>query len=134
MPDKSARYLIGAYVCITLGGFLLHFKNHPPGLGLYFWLAAPVSAFSLIVITILLSFRATVAWGYMLNAATVLIGLVAMGFYSFFKAEGSYTLSYFLLESTLPYILLLLAKLPLAHAILVRIRPEKPVTPVRGCR
>lgn len=132
--SKPVRLLVTAYVMISMGGLLIHLKLHPPGQGFYFWLAAPVAVFSLVVIPILFCRSSTVAWGYMLNAAVVLTGVVGMGYFSFIKAEGPVSLSFLLLKTTFPDILILLAKLPIAHAILLQVRPRKPGGAERGCR
>lgn len=132
--DKSIRLHMAAYMLISMGGLLIHIRIHPPGQGFYFWLAAPVAAFSLAVIPILLSRNSTVAWGCLLNAATVLTGVIAMGYYSFIKTEEPASLSYILLDTTFPYILILLAKLPIAHAILLQMRTLRPKEKQRGCR
>ena len=63
--------------------------------------------------------------GYLLNAFTVFIGVIGMSYYSLMKPEGL---------GTIPYILLLLVKLGIAHLILRKMRPQGPSPVERGCR
>jgi len=130
---QSVKLLIIAHICISLGGFLIHLRLHPLGQSLYFWWAAPVAAFSVVVLPFLFARRSTVGWGYMLNAGTVLIGLVGMAYYSLMKADWPITLSFILRESTLPYTFVLLAKLAIAHVILVEMRSQEVRKEERGC-
>ena len=131
--QQSVKLLIIAHICISLGGFLIHLRLHPPGQSLYFWWAAPVSAFSVIVLPFLFAGRSTVGWGYMLNAGTVLIGLVGMAYFSVLKAVWPMTLSFIFRDSLLPYMFVLLAKLAIAHVILVEMHSQSIQREDRGC-
>ena len=131
---RSVRLLILAHVCISLGGLLIHIKLHPMSQSLYFWWASPVAAFSVLVLPLLFSRSSTVGWAYMLNAATVAIGTLGMAYFSLLKAEGPLPLSLIFVDSTLPNILILLAKLPIAHLILLQMRPQGLPKRERGCR
>ena len=66
-----------------------------------------------------------VAWGYLLNAFTVFIGVIGMSYYALMKPDG---------PVLIPYILVLLFKLVIAHMILLKMRPEGPTKGERGCR
>jgi hypothetical protein len=130
---QSVKLLIMAHICISFGGLLIHLRLHPLGQSLYFWWAVPVVAFSVIVLPFLFARRSTVGWGYMLNAGTVLIGLVGMAYFSVLKADWPMTLSFIFRESTMPYMFILLAKLAIAHVILVEIRSQGIRREERGC-
>ena len=134
MASNSVRLLLAAYVCISLGGLLIHVKIHPPTQSLYFWWASPIAAFNLVVLPLLLARPSTVGWGYLLNAGIVLIGTVAMAYFSLLSATGPLTLRFLFVDSTLPDILILLAKLPIAHLILLKMRPHGLPQAERGCR
>jgi len=69
----------------------------------------------------------------MLNAGTVLIGLVGMAYFYLLKADSPITLSFLFRDSTLPYMFILLAKLAIAHAILVAMRSQSNRREERGC-
>jgi hypothetical protein len=133
MLKKEIRAPILALFLLSLGGLLIHIRIHPvvemP------WRSAPASAFNLaavipgvltaLLVPPLLNYRRTVAWGYMLNWATVLIGTVTMAYYSLVKdPPDNFTLQWVLLQSTLADILILWAKVPLGHAVLRYFRPK----------
>ena len=130
---RSVKLLIIAHICISLGGLLIHLKLHPPGQSLYFWWAAPVAAFSVIVLPFLFAKRSTVGWGYLLNAGALLIGLVGMTYFSVLKADWPLTLLFIFRDSTLPYMFILLSKLAIAHVILVEMRSQSIRRQDRGC-
>ena len=133
MVTRSVTFLILLHMCISLGGMLIHLKLHPVGKSLYFLWASPVSAFSLLVIPFLYLRSSTVAWGFMLNVGTVLIGTIGMSYYFMLTFEGPLTLSRIIMESTLPGILVLWAKVPIAYFILLKMKPESSSRIQRGC-
>jgi len=79
---------------------------------------------SVIVAPFLFNWSRTVAAAYLLNAVSVVVGIVAMALYSIEHWQGPVTWDAVLLESTLADILILLAKLPIAHVILRHFRPK----------
>lgn len=133
MVTRSVKFLILLHMCISLGGMLIHLKLHPVGKSLYFLWASPVSAFSLLVIPFLYLRSSTVSWGFMLNAATVLMGTIGMSYYFLLNFEGPLTLSRIIMESTLPGILILWSKVPIAYFILLKMKPETSSRLERGC-
>ena len=122
---KPVRVLIGIHMGLSLIGIIVHTIIHPVQESLYYWWASPVAVISFVLLPILFSRRSTVAWGYLLNAFTVLIGVIGMSYYAMMKPEG---------PVTIPYILVLLIKLVIAHMILLKMRPEGPTKGERGCR
>ncbi len=118
---------------ITLAGVFIHLKLHPPWESLYYFWASPLSVFSLIVIPVLYSRPATSAWGFMLNAVTVLIGTTGMSYYSLLYFERPFTLYRIITESTLPAIFILWARLPVAYLILVKMQSRRVPLRQRGC-
>jgi hypothetical protein len=133
MTSLSARFLILIHIGISLGGVLIHLKAHPLEKSLYFWLASPVSAFSLLVIPFLYARPSTAAWGFMFNALTVLMGTIGMSYYYFLNHEGPFTLYRVITESTLPPIIILWMKVPVAYLILNKMKPQKVSRRVGGC-
>jgi hypothetical protein len=69
----------------------------------------------------------------MLNAATVLMGTIGMSYYFLLNFEGPLTLSRIIMESTLPGILILWSKVPIAYFILLKMKPETSSRLERGC-
>jgi hypothetical protein len=133
MVPGSVRILIVIHMCISLTGVLAHLNQHPVGKSLYFLWASPLSAFSLIVIPVLYYRPSTVKWGFMFNAGTVLIGTIGMAYYSLLNTEAPITVYKILLESTLPAVLILWSKLPVAFMILEKMKPLIVTQHIRGC-
>ena len=106
-----------------MGGLLLHIRIHPPDESAFNWIPVISGVVSLVALTILFNFRSTVAWGYILNLTSVIIGTVTMAFYSATHWARPVTWEAILLDSTLPDILVLFAKIPLGYIILRQFRP-----------
>ena len=117
MVSRTAIYLIVIHVLITVTGLLFHLGAHNPTQSLYFWWAAPVSAFNLLIVSGLYLHPRTVAWGVLANAMTVAIGVIGMTYFSIKTVPPPYTPVRILLHSTMAYSLLLLTKIPLAELI-----------------
>jgi len=133
MFKRKIRAPIIALFFISLGGLLLHTRIHP--VGEVSWQAAPPSMFhyvpvlcglvTVLVLPWLFNFRATVALAYLLNLAAVILGTVTMAYYSLARDKAiAMTWQWIVLQSTLPDILVLMAKVPLAHQILRYFRPK----------
>jgi hypothetical protein len=116
-PRHLAGPILGLWV-MALGGWLLHARIHPPGKDAMNWFGVGFCAFNTLVLPWLFLFRRGVAWGYAVNATSVVVGVVAMTWYSVAHWAAPVTLMNVLLLSTLGDSLILLAKLPLADAIL----------------
>ena len=109
---------------MSLGGLLLHLRLHPPANEASNWIPVVFGVLSVIALPLLFNSPRTVAVAYILNAVTVVVGIVAMAAYSIEHWEGPVTWKAVVLESTLADILILLAKLPIAHVILRHFRPK----------
>lgn len=118
MFRKETCMLILGLFLISLGGLLLHIRIHPPTKDAINWIPAVLGVMSVIALPLLFSWPQTVAVGYLLNVVTVIVGTVMMGWYSIEHWQGPVTWDTVLLKSTLADILILLSKLPIAHAIL----------------
>ncbi len=133
MAPRSVKFLIFIHICISFTGMLAHFNQHPVGKSLYFLWAATFSVFSLIVIPILFYRPSTVAWGFMMNAGTIIIGTIGMSYYSLLTIEAPINMNKILLESTLPAIIILWTKLPVSYFILKQMKPLIIPKRIRGC-
>ena len=116
--------ILGLFL-ISLGGLLLHLRIHPPMDEASNWIPAIFGVLSVIVLPFLFNSPRTVAVAYVLNAVSVIVGVVTMAWYSLENWQGQVTWDAVLLKSTLADILILLAKLPVAHMILRHFRPKK---------
>jgi hypothetical protein len=113
MFRKEVRGLIWVYFFLSLGGLLLHLRIHPPGDNMFNWVPAIFGAANAFVLPFLFNNPVTVAWAYLFTWATVVKNVIML--------------------STLPDILILLAKLPLAHRILRGYRSDGVADERRGC-
>ena len=127
MFKREIRGPIWALFLISYGGLLLHLRIHPPVQSVFNCVPLAFGGLNVFVLPFLFNHARTVAWAYVLNAATVLVGAVTMAYFSVTTWEGPVTWEAVLLRSTFPDIVLLTAKLPIAHAILRHFRPAQPV-------
>jgi len=91
---------------------------------------SPVNAF---LLPFLFNSPATVAWAYLFTWATVVTGTVAMAYHSIITWQLPVTIKTVVMNSTFPDILILMAKLPLAHKILRIHWPDGVIAKRRGC-
>ena len=118
---------------MSLGGLLLHLRIHPPQDNVFNWIPAAFGLANAFVLPFLFNSPTTVAWAYLFTWATVVTGTVAMAYFSIITWAMPITIKNVILFSTLADILILLAKVPLAHKILRAYRSEGNTTERRGC-
>jgi hypothetical protein len=133
MFRKEVRGLIWVYFFISLGGLLLHLRIHQPGDTMFNWVPAIFGAVNAFVLPFLFNHPVTVAWAYLFTWATVATGTVTMAYFSIVTWAMPVTVKNVIMLSTLPDILILLAKLPLAHRILRGYRSDGVADEQRGC-
>ena len=104
---------------MALGGLLLHGRIHPPSKDAFNWFAIGFGLFNSAVLPWLFFFRRGMPWAYVINATSVVVGVVTMTWFSIINWSEPLTFMNVLLKSTLADSLILVAKLPLAHAILL---------------
>ena len=127
MFKREIRGPIWALFLISYGGLLIHLKIHPPAHSAFNCVPLVFGVLNVLVLPFLFNHERTVAWAYLLNAVTVLVGAVTMAYFSLTTWQGPVTWKAVLLGSTFPDIVLLAAKLPIAHAILRHFRPVERV-------
>ena len=125
MFEKQIRAPILALFLISLGGLLLHLRIHWPPKEISVWLPAIFGVVTTFVLPFMFNNAKTVAWAYLINLAAIIVGTVAMAYFSFENWEWLVTVKTVILKSTLADILILWAKLPLAQIILRYWRPVK---------
>jgi hypothetical protein len=133
MFRREVRGLIWVFFFVSLGGLLLHLRIHPPKENVFNWIPAAFAAANAFVLPFLFSSPATVAWAYLLTWTTVVTGTVAMAYFSIITWGMPVTPKTIVMYSTLPDILILLAKLPLAHRILRAYWPKGVASERKGC-
>ncbi|BCS98907.1 hypothetical protein DSLASN_45390 [Desulfoluna limicola] len=126
MSCRPVHMLVFSHMLLSLGGLCLHAGLHPPAQSLYFWWAAPMSAVSLLLLPVLFLRASTVGVAVLMNAFAVTAGVVGMAYFSLLSPPVPLTLWTLLARSTLAPVFILLAKLPLAHVILVEVQKEAP--------
>lgn len=126
MLQKPAHMLVCSHMLLSFGGLCLHAGLHPPVKSLFFWWAAPVSVFSLLLLPPLFLRPATVGVAVLMNAFAVTAGVVGMVYFSLLNPPVPLTPGTLLSHSTLAPVCILLGKLPLAQAIFMVMKQEAP--------
>ena len=109
--------LICSLLFLSLGGWLLHSRIHPLGEHSGNIIPAASGLLSVVVITLLFCFRRTVAYGYVLNGMTVIIGTITMAHFSLIHAPAVFTLQVLLFKTLLADIAVLWGKFAIGKAL-----------------
>ncbi len=117
-PDKIKFPVFGLF-CMALGGFFLHYRIHPPQRDAFNLIGTLFPLFNALILPVMFFFRRTMPWAYILNATSVVAGVVTMTWFSVANWKDPLTLYNILFHSTLADSLILMGKLPLAHSILL---------------
>ncbi len=126
--------LICSLFFLALGGFLLHGRIHPVGEDSWDVIPAVSGIFSVVVITLLFCFRRTIAFGYVLNGMTVIIGTIAMTHFSLKNAPSVWTLQSVLFITLLAEIAILWGKFVVGKALFEIELLKQPADAVRKGR
>ncbi len=118
MFRKEIRNEILAIFLIALGGLLLHLRIHTLEASAFNIAPRIVGIISIVVLPFLFNSKKTAPAGYVLNLIAIIVGTIAMAHFSIETWNEPVTVSNILLHSTLADILILLARLPIAHSIL----------------
>jgi hypothetical protein len=110
MFKKEIRGMIWCLVFMSLGGFILHFRAHPPKAGTFNWIPTGITLFNVLVLPFLFNRRNTAPLAYMINWITILIGSVAMAYYSVATWKSPLTIYHVIFHSTLADIVILFAR------------------------
>jgi hypothetical protein len=108
---------VTSFFLIALGGLLLHLRIHSPSDNPVNWLPIGFGIVSAFVLPVLFNRADTFLWAYWFNVIAVAAGTMGMIHYSVETWKGPMTLQTVVLQSTLADILILWARLPLAHLI-----------------
>jgi hypothetical protein len=130
MFKRQMHSLIFAFILLSLGGLLLHLRIHPPvlegKLRPFFLIPTVFTVMATFVLPFMFNSKRLCAYAYLINLAAVIAGTITMGYFSATHWNGPVTVMTVLFKSMLPDIMILLAKLPLAHGILLCWRAERP--------
>jgi hypothetical protein len=124
MFKKGIRAPILALFLLSLGGWVLHYKYHSPWEDASNLIPFVFGGLGTVVLPFMFNYRRTVAWAYLINIAAVVAGTVGMAMDSAEGWTGAVNLYTIVLgqHSLFPDIVMLLAKLPIGHAILMHFR------------
>jgi len=109
--------LIAALFVVSLGGWLLHLRVHPPAPQGYGFVPFIVGLISIIVIPAMFCFRRVVQYAYVLNGFAVIIGTITMAHFALAHLVSPVTPESLILRTTFPDILMLLSKFFAGKAI-----------------
>jgi hypothetical protein len=109
--------LIAGFVFLSLGGWLLHLRVHPPAGDEENYIPFIAGIFSICVLPALFWFRAGVAYAYVANGFLVIIGTITMAHFSIVHFRGPVTLAGVMLNTTLADIALLWGKFIVGKAL-----------------
>ena len=108
--------LIACLFFISLGGFLLHVRTHPPVEDEYL---IPIFSglFSVFILPFLFWYKPTVLFAYLVNGFLVIIATITMAHYSIVFFRGPYNLYGFLFNTTFADIMIAWSKFVVGKAI-----------------
>jgi len=118
MFRKEIRTEILAIFLIALGGLLLHNRIHTLETSAFNVVPRIVGIISIIILPFLFNSKKTAPIGYVLNLIAIIVGTIAMIDFSVDTWKEPVTVYNIILHSTLADILILFARLPIAHKIM----------------
>lgn len=119
MKPEGIKFPVFGLFCMALGGFLLHYRIHPPSKDAFNLIGVLFPLFNTIFLPIMFLSRKTVTWAYVINVTSVVVGVTVMTWYSIANWKDPLTLYNLVFQSTLADSLILIGKLPLGHIILM---------------
>ena len=123
MLKKQVHLPILAFALLSLGGLILHLRVHPPvlegTLRIFFLIPAVFTAAATFILPFMFNSKRLCDYAYLVNLAAVITGTITMAYFSVTHWKGPVTIMTIVFNSTFPDIVILLAKLPLAHSILL---------------
>jgi hypothetical protein len=127
---RETRLLALALLFMSLGGWLLHLRIHPPPIGPAGghnpanFIPFIVGLVSVCATPILLSFARTVIIGYLINGVSVILGTILMSTLSLSGLPQPLTPVTLLLKTTFPDVVLVFGKLFVGQQILLHHHPR----------
>ncbi len=128
MFKKEIRDLILAFCFLSFGGLILHLRIHPPSESLFFWIPVLLAAVNAFILPFLFNWRKTVASAYLFTWVTMIAGTVGMAVMSIITWNNPVTVFNIFFKSTFPDIIIMWAKIFIAHRMLRFHWPDGVVT------
>lgn len=85
--------LILGIFSLSFGGWLLHFRIHSPFAESYNLIPFIIGLIGIFIVPFLFWFKQTIAYAYLINGFSVILGTILMGHYSLVHLHGSFTLN-----------------------------------------
>ena len=124
--------LIAGLFFISLGGWLLHLRIHPPFEAGYNLIPFIAGILSILVIPSMFFFRKTVPYAYVLNGFAVIVGTITMAHFALDHLQSPVTLESAILHTTFPDIVMLFTKFFIGKALFDINRMASPDAPHTG--
>jgi hypothetical protein len=115
--QKLRLLLILGLVFVSLGGWVLHGRIHPPSELPLNYIPFIAGLIGMILVPILFLFRKTVAYAYAINGMLVIIGTITMAHFSLAHRPESFTLVTVAQRTLLPDIAILFVNFMLGKVI-----------------
>ena len=136
---KKKDYLRGTLILgiffLALGGWLLHLRIHPVAKDAENYIPLVAGLISVIVIPALFIFRKTIAFAYLLNGMTVIIGTITMTHFTIENPPQVWTLQTIFLGTLLADIAMLWGKFAVGKALFeLELALNHPDAPMRSGR
>lgn len=117
MDKKKLFPSVFGLFCMAFGGLLLHYKIHPPSKDVFNWIGIAFPFFNTFILPFMFIRPKAWRWAYLINAVSVIVGVIAMTAFSIKTWDKPVTFTNILVYSTFADSVILLAKLPLAYQI-----------------
>ncbi len=115
--DRIKLTLICGLAVLSLGGWLLHFRSHPPFMDAYNMIPFLSGIASVIIVPLLFWFRPTVVLAYLINGFAVILGTILMAHYSIVNFKGPLSLETLVFYTMFPDIAMLWGKFFMGKAL-----------------
>jgi hypothetical protein len=109
--------LLSSLIILSLGGWLLHLRAHPPSSVSYGLIPFFSGILSVIIIPFLFSRKSLIHYGYVLNGMLVILGTITMAHFSIEHRPDVFSFKLLFLRTLLPDILMLWAKFAAGKAL-----------------
>jgi len=133
--DNVRLTLILSLFFLALGGWLFHLQYHEPAKDAANYIPTVAGLISVFITPVLFIFRSTVAFAYLINGMTTIIGTIAMVHFSIANPPEVWTLKTILLGTLLVDILILWGKFAVGKALFeLEAAMRQPDAPMRKGR
>ena len=109
--------LIFALFFLTLGGWCLHLRIHPPEKNVFNIIPFITGILSAFCLPLLFCFRRTLALAYILSGFVAILGTILMAHFSMVHFQGPLTLTNVFLGTTFPDIAILWGRFAISRSI-----------------